>query len=124
MAAATASTAATRASLRMSFPCLPRWTSAQPTVILSRFGPPLAVVAVRRMVFAPAVSGAWNLTVVQVSQSAVALNACPATTVVPLTARSIGRFVVGPLAKRRVRAGGPADAALTANSTYDPATWV
>src|SRR4051812_2918480 len=85
----------------------------------SRLGPPPAVVAVRRMVLAPAFSGIVSVPSVQVSQLAVGGND-RVLTAVPLTAMSRGRSAVVPLAERMVRVVEPAAAAVTANSTYEP----
>ena len=71
------------------------------TVSLSTFGPPFAVVAVARIVLVPAASvQASPSGPIQVSQFAVAGNDTPDATTAPLTAMSIGRSTVVPLAYR------------------------
>jgi hypothetical protein len=69
-----------------------------PTVRLSRLGPPLAVVAVTRILLLPAVRGALTVLVCQVSQLPVAGKETSVAAAVPLTEMSIGRLVVVPLA--------------------------
>src|SRR5690348_12674411 len=60
-----------------------------PAVSLSTLGPPLAVVAVARIVLAPAESPTVNVTVCQVSQLPVLGNDSALRTSVPLTEMSI-----------------------------------
>src|SRR5689334_19974914 len=75
------------------------WVSAAASrLIRSRLGPPLAVVAVARIVSVPAVSGTLTVLVTQVFQSAVAGKDTPEATTVPPTEMSIGRSVEVPLA--------------------------
>jgi len=83
-------------------------------------GPPPAPVAVARTVLAPARRFAVMVTVAQVVQAPVALNACPAATTEPLTAMSIGRLAAWPLAYRIASVAGPAAAASTVHSTALP----
>src|SRR5690242_6589574 len=71
-----------------------------PTRRRSRFGPPLAVVAVARTRLTPELRVAVTDTSAQVVQAPVGLNARPALTTVPLTVTDIGRSAVVPLAKR------------------------
>jgi hypothetical protein len=78
------------------------------------------VVAVARTVLVPAFTAALTVTVAQVSQLAVGLNATPAATTVPLTLMSIGRLAVVPLAWRNNSFAVPALAALTVHCTYEP----
>jgi hypothetical protein len=85
------------------------------TVSLSTLGPPLAVVAVARTVFAPGFSVA--VAVCQVSHEPVPGKAGPATAGAPLTVMSIGRFVVVPLANRNASVAVPAAGAVTVHST-------
>src|SRR5258705_406042 len=62
------------------------WVSAAaPMLIRSRLGPPLAVVAVARILLEPAFSVTSRLLVAQVSQLAVAGKETPVATTVPLT---------------------------------------
>ena len=61
-------------------------------------GVAVAVVAVIRIVLAPAFSEAVRVEVAQVSQLPVPLKARPAETTVPLTETSAGRLTVVPLA--------------------------
>src|SRR6266542_4603631 len=70
----------------------------------SRLGPPLAVVAVARILLVPAGSVVLMLASAQVSQLVVGLNAMSLATVVPL-------------AYRNVRMTVPATSWLTVNST-------
>jgi hypothetical protein len=67
------------------------------------FGPPPEVVLVNRSVFEPALRFAVTVESAQVSQFAVTGKECAADTVEPLTAMSIGRSAVVPLAKCTVR---------------------
>src|SRR5438034_331199 len=90
------------------------WVSAGgPTRSRSTFGPPLAVVAVTRIVLVPAVTGVVSVLLAQVSQLAVGLKARLAETTVPFTATSAGRLVVVPLAYRITIVPVPAIGALT-----------
>src|SRR4051812_20607847 len=101
------------------------WVSAAvPTLTRSRLGPPLAVVAVARILLLPAGSGTFTLFDAQVFQSAVAGKETAVETTVPLTEMSIGRSTVVPLAYRRVSDDVPAVAAPTVNSTEEPLTLV
>src|SRR4051812_40146037 len=101
------------------------WVSvAVPMLMRSRLGPPLAVVAVARILWVPAASGTSTVLVAQVFQSAVAGKDTAGATTVPSTERSIGRSVAVPLAYRRVTEPVPAEAALTVNSTEEPLTLV
>src|SRR5205823_3135081 len=84
-----------------------------PMRMRSRLGPPLDVVAVRRIVLLPALSATGSITSSQLSQVAVPGNDCPLRTVVPLTVMSIGRSVVVPFAYRTVRVVVAAVAELT-----------
>src|SRR5689334_20872825 len=90
----------------------------------SRFGPPLAVVAVARTVLVPALSDTETVRSAQVSQLAVAPKDRFNATELPFTVMSIGRSTVVPLAYRNESCAVPAAAALTENCTYDPATFV
>src|SRR2546421_6142567 len=83
----------------------------------SRLGPPLAPVAVARTLLVPAGTGALTETLCQVSQLAVGGKATAAAATVPLTAMSIGRLAVEPLAYRNASVAVPAWAAVTVNST-------
>src|SRR2546423_446134 len=75
------------------------WVSPDaPTVSLSTFGPPLAVVAVARIVLLPAFSVTVMVAAGQVSQFAVAGNETPPMASEPLTLMSRGRSAVLPLA--------------------------
>src|SRR5690242_4837782 len=96
--------------------------TASPSVSLSTFGPPFAVVAVARTMLLPAFRFAVMLAVCQVSHVPVPGNARFCATRVPLTVMSIGRLVVVPLANRKVREGEPPAAAVTVHSTELPAT--
>src|SRR6266540_2679708 len=69
----------------------------------SRLGPPLAVVAVARILLVPAGSVVLMLASAQVSQLVVGLNAMSLAMVLLLTLMSIGRLTVVPLAYRNVR---------------------
>src|SRR2546430_2456630 len=83
----------------------------------SRLGPPVAVVAVARILLVPMATGAVTVFVAQVSQLVVAGNDTAVVTVLPLTAMSIGRSTVVPLAYRNASVALPAADALTVNST-------
>src|SRR6266540_1821814 len=87
------------------------------TASLSTFGPPLAVVAVARIVLEPAFKLAVAVAVCQVVQEPVPGNASSSATSAPLTLMSIGRFVVAPLAKPNASVAVPAAAAFTVHST-------
>src|SRR6266545_1578823 len=69
-----------------------------------------------------ATSAAAIVTLAQVSQLPVPLNPRLAATTVPLTLMSIGRFVVVPLAWRKVSRAGPAAGTFTVHCTYEPTT--
>ena len=84
----------------------------------------MALVAVARTLFVPALSLPVTVNVLQVSQLPVGPNGAPIATAVPLTVTVIGRVLVAPLAYRNARPTVPALAALTVNSTYPPATLV
>src|SRR6266511_3594587 len=93
------------------------WVSAAaPTVSLSTFGPPLEVVAVARILLVPLIRSPLTDNVCQVSQVPVPGNVRLAITV-PLTAMSIGRAVVVPLANRKVSPTVAAAVAGTVHST-------
>ena len=101
------------------------WVSPDaPTVSLSTFGPPLAVVAVARILLVPALNPIVNVLSAQVSQLPVPGNDSPARTSVPLTLTSMGRSTVVPLAYRITALTLPAAAALNVHSTKLPATFV
>src|SRR5215211_4904411 len=69
------------------------WVSpATPALSRSRFGPPLAVVAVARILLAPAARLALMVTVCQVVQAPVPGKARPGLTRLPSIAMSSGRF--------------------------------
>jgi hypothetical protein len=94
------------------------WVSAGgPTCSRSRLGPPFAVVAVTRMVLAPATRVALTVLSCQLLHAPVPGKLRPPAASVPLTVTSMGRSVVVPLANRNTRAAGPVAAAVTANST-------
>src|SRR6476469_3315459 len=97
-------------------------SAGAPTRSTSRLGPPLAVVELTRTVLAPAASVALSVSSSQAVQSPVPGNDRPAATTAPLTAMSIGRSAVVPLAYRRVRLAGPAAWASTVNWTELPTT--
>src|SRR5262245_16113886 len=62
------------------------WVSAAAsTLVRSRLGPPLSVVAVARTLLEPAFSGMFTVLVTQVFQSAVAGKDTPEATTVPPT---------------------------------------
>src|SRR5882762_742482 len=90
-----------------------------PTMMLSRLGPPFAVVAVARMVLLPALRFTVVVTVTQLAQSPVPAKDRLAT-VVPLTMMFIGRFTAVPLANRTRSAVGPAWVTFTVKCTKDP----
>src|SRR3954464_12125579 len=75
---------------------------APSTLSESRFGPPLAVVAVARMMLSPAVSDAVTFFVCHVAPHPAAAKATSDSAAVPLTVTVKGRFVVVPLASRKV----------------------
>src|SRR5438477_2886531 len=83
----------------------------------SRLGPPLAPVAVARTLLVPAGTGALTETLCQVSQLAVGGKATAAATTVPLTAMSIGRLAVDPLAYLKVSVAVPVAGMVTGNCT-------
>src|SRR3954452_2802063 len=85
------------------------------TVSLSACGPPFAVVAVPRILFAPAARVAWTVAVCHWSHVPVLGNATFAATLVPFTVKSIGRLTVVPLEYRRTRSTAPGP--LTVHST-------
>src|SRR6266487_6713984 len=87
-----------------------------PTVILSRFGPPFAVVAVSRIRFVPALRVAVKVVIAHVSQLPVLGNDGVAART-PSTVTFMGRLVVVPLEYRTVTGTAPAAAAVTAHST-------
>src|SRR6266511_3457395 len=84
----------------------------------SRLGPPLAVVAVARILLVPAGSVVLMLASAQVSQLVVGLNAMSLAMVLLLTLMSIGRLTVVPLAYRNVRMTVPATSWLTGFVDY------
>ncbi len=92
-------------------------TSSQSTL-----GPPAAPVAVARMELVPASRAAMTDLVCQVSQLPVTANATPLATTVPLTAMSMVRLAVEPLAKRMASMAWPAVAVLTLHWTKLPTT--
>src|SRR5439155_1252493 len=83
----------------------------------STLGPPLEVVAVARTLLVPALTAALTVTVAQVSQLPVGLNATPLAAGAPLTVMFIGRLAVLPLAWRNASVAVPAVAALTVHCT-------
>src|SRR5437763_266953 len=101
------------------------WVSPDvPTVSLSTFGPPLAVVAVARILLVPALRPIENVLSAHVSQLPVPGNDTPACTSVPLTLMSMGRSAVEPLAYRNESLVVPADETFTVHWTELPATFV
>jgi hypothetical protein len=86
-------------------------------------GPPFAVVAVARTVWAPAERVVVTVVVVQVVQAPVPAKD-GVDTVAPSTAMVIGRLVVVPLAKRKTRDALPAVPAVTDHSTQEPTSLV
>src|SRR5262249_21972049 len=85
----------------------------------SKLPSPLAVVAVARTVFAPALSGALTVWIIQLVQLPVPGN-CRVVTVLPLIVIVAGRLVVVPLAYRNTRLLVPAAVGLTVHSTAAP----
>src|SRR4051794_31858615 len=95
-------------------------SAGAPTESRSRLGPPFAVVAVARIVLAPAARSALTASSAQVSQSPVPAKTRSALTAAPLTVIVIGRATVVPLAYRKESEYAPAAETVTENWTYDP----
>src|SRR5687767_5010279 len=84
----------------------------------SRWGPPLVVFAVTRMLLLPALSVTCSITCVcQIFQAPVRVNGGGNFATVPLTLTIIGSSVGKPLAKRNSSVVLPARAELTVQST-------
>src|SRR2546430_8832657 len=89
--------------------------------MLSRFGPPAAVVGVARMVFRPGLSATTRVRVSQSVHAGVLPNARSWATRTPLTVMSMGRLTVVALAYQRFRVTGTRrGAARIVHSTYPP----